>query len=100
MLQIDWQGRRDVFRLVLSRETLGSLIDTFLSVADAQGIEAVCDESVEPAPGDLWVGCSPYRGWGDVHPDQVGWARAAEAYLVLAQLRYAAPSARPLVLSR
>jgi len=92
MLRIQWQGQHlDIDRLVF-RQNRDSYERSLSDLASHLRLD-VGDDSVDPKPGDFWVGCHPRAGWGDTDPELIGWASVVEVPLAVGLLNLSAVKA-------
>lgn len=95
MSRIRWQDEVIELRRVVFRPDIPNAFrDPLRELARKLGVPVVAPDAC-PADGDVWVGCSPERGWGDADPHAIGWFIAIEVPAALHVLRAAADS-RPL----
>lgn len=87
MYRIRWQDESFELRRVVIRCDLPAVFGNRLRMlADALNVPVAGHETC-PVDGDVWVGCSPERGWGDADPHTVGWFSPVEVPIAIDVLR-------------
>lgn len=93
VITINWQEQAlSVRRIVLRSGEQNYYERSADELAGDLGLEVV-DDTVEPRPGDFWVGCHPRVGWGETDPALVGWASFIEVPLAVGLFRARARAA-------
>lgn len=86
-MRIDWKDQwLAVARLLFESGDNGYYSRLLTAAARRVGL-AVAEPTVEPRPGDFWIGCHPAGGWGDADPERVGWASFVEVPIAVAAVR-------------